>query len=151
MSNQSYQKTIVVKANTERVFAALTRNIEYWWTKPDNAIVKEGDKAKFTFPPGRSYWTFEATSLTPNQVKLRCVDALHLHEGMPSAIETEWLGSQLIFNMTQKGQSTQIDFEHQGLIPQLHCYEVCENGWDYFFLESLQHYLDTGTGSPHRE
>jgi len=28
-------------------------------------------------------------------------------------------------------------------------FEICESGWDYFFVDSLKAYLNTGVGLPH--
>jgi hypothetical protein len=37
-----------------------------------------------------------------------------------------------------------MDFEHEGLTPQLHCYDTCSLGWSHG-LASLRTYIDTGT------
>lgn len=150
MSTQNYSRIISVKNTPSAAYAALTTDIEHWWTKPDSPISHEGNKAKFTFPPGKSYWTFRATHLTPNKrVEMKCVEALHLHEGQPKAIEQEWLGTTVVWEITPAGDETRIHIEHIGLIPTLHCYDVCEAGWDMFFVDSLKDYLDTGKGKPH--
>jgi len=92
MKADHYSHTISVKNNADNVYQALTKGIEHWWTKPDKPLIKLGDQAKFTFPPGKSFWTFEATTLKPNtRIEMRCVEALHLHEGQPQEIEQEWL------------------------------------------------------------
>ena len=151
MNDNHYTKTLSVNASPEQAYTALTKGFEHWWTRPDAPIINLGDRARFTFPPGNSYWTFEASALEPYQkVELNCVEALHLHEGQPAAIETEWLGSRLIFEIQAQGNKTSIRFVHLGLKPTLLCYNICESGWDFFFLESLKCYLDTGTGKPHK-
>ncbi len=38
--------------------------------------------------------------------------------------------------------------DFSGLVPTLECFEVCAQGWDYFFVNSLKQYLVTGEGSP---
>ncbi|MDQ2874979.1 MAG: hypothetical protein M3Y33_09385 [Actinomycetota bacterium] len=38
-------------------------------------------------------------------------------------------------------------FRHEGLSPQLECYDMCRAGWDQY-LPSLRDYLETGTGTP---
>ena len=151
MINENYSKTIVVSAPPEAAYRAITEGIEHWWTTPDRPISAVGDCAKFTFPPGRSYWTFEASVLTLNKyVELVCVDALHLHAGHPKDIEQEWIGTKVIWRIQPRDRiETEIRFEHVGLHPGLLCYEICESGWDFFFMESLQTYLDTGVGKPH--
>ncbi len=84
MNKQSYTKTIDVQARPSTAFEAVTKGVEHWWTRPDQPLVNIGDRAKFTFPPGVSYWTFELSGMKPSTwVEWTCVDALHIHEGKP--------------------------------------------------------------------
>lgn len=150
MDATNYRRKITVKNSPSAAYQALTQGIEHWWTKPDKPIEKPGDRAKFTFPPGKSFWTFEAVALQPNtRIKMQCVEALHLHEGQPKAIEREWLGTTVVWEIKPNGDNTDIHIEHVGLTPSLHCYDICQAGWDFFFIESLKAYLDNGTGKPH--
>ncbi|WP_179954309.1 SRPBCC family protein [Denitrobaculum tricleocarpae] len=150
MTMENYSECISVSANPEAAYHALTQGIAQWWTKPDHPIAKVGDRAKFTFPPGKSYWTFEAVTLIPGErVEMKCVEALHLHEGQPREIEQEWLGTKVIWQIWREGDRTEIALEHIGLKPELLCYDICRQGWDFFFADSLKAYLDTGIGKPH--
>ena len=151
MTTKSYSKSIDVKAGPSAAFAAVTLGVEHWWTRPDQPLAHIGDRAKFTFPPGVSYWTFELTGMEqPGHVEWTCVDALHIHEGQPKEIETEWLNTTVRWQIIELGTGSRIEMRHQGLTPELLCYDVCEAGWDMFFLGSLKLYLDTGQGAPHR-
>ncbi|PCJ18813.1 MAG: hypothetical protein COA96_16530 [SAR86 cluster bacterium] len=151
MNNQNYTKTITVNAKPTIAYQAISEEFEKWWTKPDCSIRKVGDRAKFSFPPGKTYWVFEAIELIPDKrVELKCIEALHIFEGQPSKVEKEWLGSSIIFEITQVNDSTTIRFEHIGLEPSMFCYDICEAGWNYFFVESLKLYLDTGSGKPYQ-
>ncbi len=151
MSAENYSRTITVTASPDEAFRALTVGFEHWWTKPDQPIIKVGDRAKFDFPPAISYWTFEATQLLQGEcIELECTDALHIHEGQPRAIEREWLCTKTIWRIKARGENTDIHFEHVGLNPSLLCFGICEAGWDFFFVDSLKAYLDTGVGKPHR-
>lgn len=150
MSNQNYKKSITVSANPLAAFNAVTFGVEHWWTRPDRPLQKIGDRAKFSFPPGISYWTFELTKTdAPSRAEWRCVDALHVHEGQSKAIATEWLGTRVIWDIKTSTEGTTIALEHVGLVPQLLCYGICEMGWDMFFLGSLKQYLETVKGTPH--
>ena len=152
MSTENYAKTITVAATPDQAYQALTAGFDQWWTTPDRPILNVGDRAKFGFPPGITYWTFEATRLTPGErVELECIDALHIHDGQPKEIETEWLGTKAIWRIESHGDKTDIHFEHVGLKPSLICFGICQAGWDLFFVDSLKAYLDTGVGHPHRE
>ncbi|MCL1125142.1 hypothetical protein [Shewanella surugensis] len=150
MSEMSYQKKVRVHADSDEIYQALTRGFGHWWTRPDNPIVNVGDTATFTFPPGKSYWTLMAQELTPGKtVGLVCTDARHIHQGQPKSIETEWLGTQLIWRIKNYGTYREIYFTHMGLEPELLCFDICKCGWDHFFLRSLPAYLDVGQGEPH--
>ena len=60
----------------------------------------------------------------------------------------EWNGSKLRWEIQKQDKKTKITLVHEGLVSSLECYEVCEQGWDYFFVKSLKQYLNTGEGSP---
>lgn len=150
MANSNYTRTISVRATPEAAYAALTTGFAHWWTVPDKTIQRVGDQAKFMFPPGKSYWTLEAVRLKPGaHVETVCVDAHHLHDGLPPEVEKEWLDTRINWSIEGKDGYTDITVEHEGLVPSLNCYEVCEAGWDFFFVSSLKAYLDTGVGTPH--
>ncbi len=55
----------------------------------------------------------------------------------------------MIWQFTPEGVGTTITLTHEGLTPQLHCYETCNTAWDFFVLDSLKAYLETGKGDPH--
>lgn len=151
MTDRNYNKSIVVTADANTAFDAITRDVNRWWTRPDKPLEQVGDRAKFSFPPGISYWTFELTQAnSPGFVEWTCVDALHIHEGQPKEIEKEWVGTKVNWTISSNAEGTKIEIEHVGLNPALLCYDICEAGWDIFFLGSLRDYLDTGTGSPHQ-
>ena len=152
MNTKNYSRTISVNTTPDKVYQALTADIEHWWTKPDAPLTSVGDQAKFTFRPGKTFWIFEATQLQPGKrVEMQCVKALHLHDAMPKVIEQEWLGTKVIWEIILNGSHTDIRIEHIGLVPSLHCYEICEAGWDMFFVDSLKLYLNTGVGKPHQK
>ncbi len=147
MTDRNYQRAITVNATAEEVYVALTTGYEFWWTTPDRPIGKVGDVSKFGFSRKHGYWSFKAIELTPERVKMVCVAAKHLVEGKPE-VETEWLDTTLIWEIEGQGDKTAIHFEHHGLSLDLHCFEICEAGWDMFFADSLRAYLDTGIGKP---
>jgi uncharacterized protein YndB with AHSA1/START domain len=147
-TNRNYQRTINVSATPKQAYQALTSGFKDWWTTPDNHFTKPGDSATFRFSEKNGYWTFKATRLEPEYIELVCTEALHLQENMPKAIEKEWLNTTLHWHIIPTDSGCQIHFEHRGLTPQLHCYDICKGGWDMFFVDSLQAYLNTGIGKP---
>lgn len=150
MNNEDYQRSIEVNATATLAYEVLTKGVEYWWTKPDKPINAIGDKVTFTFPPNQTYWVFEVKDLAERQrIEMECINAMHVHDGLPKEIEQEWKGTKMVFDITPKGNKCRIDFQHIGLRPSLLCFNICEAGWDYFFMNSLKSYLDSGKGSPH--
>lgn len=106
-----------------------------------------GDIVTFQFPP--TYWTMHATKLVPYEcVELECIEAHHIDDRLPSTILQEWKGTKLKWKIESKGNNTELTFVHKGLVPSLDCYEICEAGWDHFFVNSLKSFLETGKGSP---
>ena len=90
-----------------------------------------------------------AIQLVPDKyVELECIEANHIDESSPASIRNEWEGTKLKWTIQQQGTKTKIVFIHEGLTPSLDCYNICEAGWDYFFVNSLKNYLDTGEGNP---
>jgi len=145
--NKSYTREIIVSSTPVEAYKALTTGFNEWWTTDCNSVTHVGDKIKFKFGP--SYWVMRANNLVPDKfVELECIEAHHVHNGLPLSILNEWKGSKLKWDIQKQEVKTKIIFKHDGLVPSLECYEVCEQGWDYFFVNSLKQYLDTGEGTP---
>ena len=143
----SYASEITVANTPSAAYEALTTGFDKWWTTRCNPISKTGDTITFRFGP--TYWVMRATKLIPDAcVELTCIDAHHEHEGLPLSIVNEWQDTLLKWEINKDRENTKITLIHDGLVPSLNCYEVCEQGWDFFFVNSLKQYLETGVGSP---
>jgi len=153
MNEKNYTRKMHVNASPRVIYQALTEGFEQWWTTACGNVFKQmGDRIKFTFPPLVSYWTLEAKVLQPNErVELECVEAYHEFGDQQDTPKQEWLGTNMIWTIMPQDDHTDIHFTHNGLTPALHCFEVCEAGWDMFFVSSLKAYLDTGVGTPFNE
>ena len=147
MATNNYTREIIVTNTPSAAYRALTSEFNKWWTDSSGPVVAVGDTVTFRFDP--TYWTMRATKLVSNKsVELECIEAHHIHEGVPDSIRKEWEGTKLKWNIQQQGDSTKISFVHEGLVPSLDCYEICEMGWDHFFVNSLKKYLDGGESNP---
>ena len=145
---KDYSRTIEVTATPEQAYRSVTEEFDKWWTNPGAGLAQQGDIATFRFPP--TSWTFRPVRLDPNALaEHECVGANHQHEGLPDTIRTEWLGTKMRFEIEETSVGSKIRFTHEGLRPTLDCFEICETGWDFFFLKSLKAYLDDGQGEPH--
>jgi len=72
------------------------------------------------------------------------------HDLEDIAKKDEWQGSTIKWEILENETGSKITLTHEGLIPALECYEICEAGWGYF-LGSLKDYLETGKGNPYRQ
>ncbi len=144
----NYQNGIVVAADGAKLFEAITTTIDSWWGRTDlTRSTKQGDTFSVFFE-NDTKWKFKVVeSIKDKKVVWECIEAYHKIEGM-NDIEKEWLGSRLIWRLeSMTNNETLLVFEHEGLTPTLNCYEVCNNGWNYF-LKSLKKYAETGIGTP---
>ena len=146
---ENYKSTITLKANTARVFTALTQEIPNWWTEMfDGTANKEGEE--FTVRFGDNvYKTMQIAALVPNSkvvwyVKSSLIDIPELKN------KTEWVGTTIIWEIEQNGDTTLLNLEHIGLNETIECYEICANGWQQF-TNSLKLYVEIGTGNPFKK
>ena len=145
----NFQKTIQVTTTKENVFEAVTTGISNWWGNVDNSNIFEiGDEFSIFFEE-QTEWRFVISKLEKfNEVRWKCIHANHTFSGL-NGIKKEWLDSEIIFNFKELEENTfELYFEHNGLTPDLNCYEICDAGWTYFIVTSLKQFLEAGKGSP---
>ncbi|MEO7769140.1 MAG: SRPBCC domain-containing protein, partial [Ferruginibacter sp.] len=62
--------------------------------------------------------------------------------------KSEWIGTKVIFEITEQDNKTHLHFTHQGLVPEYECYSACVNGWTKYVQHSLLSLITTGKGQP---
>jgi uncharacterized protein YndB with AHSA1/START domain len=141
-ARDSFQATKRISASPEAVLAALRspEAITSWWT-PTTGSGDAGGTLEVSFfggeervvmhvePAfeGRVVWSVQAAPLTP-----------------------DWVGTTIFFDVAEGGEGTMLFFRHQGLTPELECYDMCHQGWTHY-LGSLVSYVETGQGRPNAE
>lgn len=146
MNTNEYTRRIVVSSSPNDAYKALTSGFDKWWTLDSDSISTAGDTITFKFDT--TYWVMRANTVSPNYIELECIEAHHIHDGLPLSILEEWKGTKLKWEIDEQDGSTIVSLTHEGLVPSLDCFEICKEGWDYFFVTSLKKYLDEGKGSP---
>ena len=145
----NYETSIRIDTKKENAFKAVASDLEKWWGKVDNQVSKEGDN--FTISFGKTKWKFVITEFSPyNQISWKCIEAEHVVKGLKN-IKEEWLNTELVWTFKENGSEVEVSLVHNGLTPELNCYNICESGWSYFISTSLKNYLDTGKGNPRFE
>ena len=62
--------------------------------------------------------------------------------------QSEWVGTDVVFDLKATGAGTELNFIHQGLLPSHECCEVCRDAWTGYLGGSLKDRIVTGTGQP---
>jgi hypothetical protein len=65
--------------------------------------------------------------------------------------KTEWTNSKIVFEISTRGNKTEIRFTHEGLVPAYECFDVCSNAWGSYVNGSLRELIATGKGRPNPE
>jgi hypothetical protein len=143
-----YSADILVSVKPESVYKAITINIDKWWTELSNQALQIGDQLTIRFEKTTS-WVLKVTEATKNKsLTWKVVEANHDLEVITK--KDEWKGTTIKWEIVEENFGSKVTLTHQGLVPNLECFEVCQAGWNYF-LGSLKDYLETGTGYPYRD
>jgi hypothetical protein len=62
--------------------------------------------------------------------------------------ENEWSGTDIVFDISQKGGKTEVRFTHIGLVPAFQCYGDCSGAWGVLINENLRKLITTGKAQP---
>ncbi len=65
--------------------------------------------------------------------------------------KSEWKGTKVVFEVSKKGDKTEIHFAHLGLVPEYECFDVCSNAWGSYINGSLRSLITTGKGHPNQK
>ena len=65
--------------------------------------------------------------------------------------KTEWKGTKVIFEVSKRGDKTEVRFTHEGLVPQYECFKVCSNAWGSYINGSLLSLIATDKGKPNQK
>lgn len=143
-AGQDLTFTFTVDQTPEEAYAAIT-DPRAWWSEN---IEGSTDVLGATFiyhnePVHRS--VFRITELEPGR---RVV--WHVLENSLSFIEDqrEWVGNDVVFDITATSDGTQVVFTQIGLVPAYECYEICKNAWGGYINGSLRALISRGKESP---
>lgn len=144
MSKRDYTTSFSVDQSPEQVFDAIN-NVRGWWS---GEISGRTDKlgAEFTYryqDLHRS--TQKITELVPGKKVV-----WHVQDSRINFVEDrdEWNDTDIVFEITDRGDKTEIHFTHIGLVPKIECYGKCAGAWGFYINESLKSLITTGKGDP---
>lgn len=142
MGNNDFNSSISAKISADEAIKKISNVPEWWGVTFTGSSEKQNDKftVKMT---GDSYFNFTVAELTPGKRVVWLVTDCY----MPwYSDKKEWTDTKLIFDLHENNGVTDVNFQHEGLTPNVECYKDCESGWTHWIKTSLFSYLTTGKG-----
>ncbi|MBS1520243.1 MAG: SRPBCC domain-containing protein [Bacteroidetes bacterium] len=144
MNNQDFTSTILVDKTPKEAFDAIN-NVRGWWSENIEGFTDQLNGVYYYYYKDIHHCTIKITELTPG--KLVAWEVLDNYFNF-IADNTEWVGTKIIFDITEKGGKTEVRFTHEGLIPAYECYGVCFEAWTNYIQHSLRNLISAGKGEP---
>lgn len=133
----SYTTSFTVDQTPEEVYAAIN-NVRGWWTgEIEGSTDQLGDEFTYRHPDVH-YSKQRVTELIPGKKVVWLVIDAYLNF---TADKAEWKGTEIVFEISEKGDKTEILFTHVGLVPEYECFESCSNAWGYYVNSSLRNFI----------
>jgi hypothetical protein len=147
MNDRDLTITFTVDKSPGEAFAAIN-DVRGWWSGDiEGSTDKVGDEWTYRYKDIH-YSKQRVTELVPGtRVVWRVLD------GYLNFVEdkTEWTGTEIRFDISKKGDGTEVRFTHVGLVPDFECFGACSNAWGGYVSGSLRSLITTGKGRPNRK
>lgn len=144
MNNQNLTFTISVDQTPEEAFAAIN-NVRGWWSgNIEGSTDKLGDEFTYRYEDVH-YSKQKITEFIPGKKVV-----WHVLDGYLNFTKdkTEWKGTDITFDISKKGDKTEVRFTHVGLVPESECYDACSNAWGSYINGGLRSLITSGKGHP---
>jgi len=147
MEQQDFTTSILVDQTPMEAFDAIN-NVRAWWpgeiegntTKLHDEFIYRYKKIHYSkqklvevIPAKKVVWLVTDSSLNFVENK------------------SEWTGTKIIFEISEKDNKTQIRFTHLGLVPKNECFDSCSNAWSDIIRKGLRGLITTGKGQANLE
>jgi hypothetical protein len=144
MNNPHFQISFSLDQTSQEVFNAI-RNVRAWWSEALEGN-SENIHDEFIYRHGELHYSkHKLIEVIPYEkvVWLTLESQLTFVEK-----QDEWNNTQVIFEISKHQDKTLLTITHFGLIPELHCFSACSNGWTHYLKSSLFPLITTGKGNP---
>jgi hypothetical protein len=145
MKTPDFTLTLSTGQTPQHVFQAI-RNVRAWWTgyydeEFHGDTENLNDEFSFHAGPGLHYSKQKLVEVVPDKKIVWLITESEL-----SFLEKkdEWTGTKVIFEIAQENDRTQLVFTHEGLTPEVECYEACAPGWTQYLQNKLLPLINAG-------
>jgi Activator of Hsp90 ATPase homolog 1-like protein len=144
ITTSDFTTTILVDQTPEEVFNAIN-NVRGWWSEEiEGSTSKLNDEFTYRYEDVHRS-KMKLIEVIPNKKIVWLVEDNYFKFTKDSS---EWTGNKIIFEITEKGNKTQLQFTQAGLVPEYECYDICQNAWTTYIQKSLRNLITTGKGQP---
>ena len=144
MKTSNFNTTILVDQTPKEVFNAIN-NVRGWWSEEIEGSTEQlNDEFKYHYEDVHIA-KMKLIEVIPNKKVVWLVMDNYFKFTQD---KTEWNGNKIIFEITEKGNKTQLQFTQLGLVPEYECYEICKDAWSNYINNSLHSLITTGKGQP---
>ncbi|MDR3754455.1 MAG: SRPBCC domain-containing protein [Terracidiphilus sp.] len=144
MKPQDFITTFTVDRSPQQVFSAVN-NVRGWWS---GTIEGDTDKlgAEFTY----RYKNFHRSKQKVMELVHGKRVVWHVTDAELGSFskKSEWIGTDIIFEIASKGAKTELRFTHKGLVPAFECYGDCSGAWGALINTNLRNLITTGKNQP---
>lgn len=147
MRQQNYSSSILANITAKEAYLKINRVSEWWSENIEGESKKLNDIFTIHFAFGDSF-EIKIIDTIPDKKIVWLVTDCNLTWVKDSK---EWKGTKISFEISTENNSTQINFTHIGLVPEIECYNGCVQGWNQYIKGSLYKLLNEGKGEPDRK
>ena len=144
MTSNGFATSFTVDRTPKEVFTAIN-NIRGWWS---GEITGDTDKlgAEFTYRYKNIHKsTQKITEFVPGKKVV-----WHVTDAELTFVKdkTEWIGTDIVFQIARKEGKTELRFKHLGLVPAFECYSGCSGAWGSLVDGNLRKLIEAGKDQP---
>ncbi len=137
MKKENFSYRFTSSRTPEAIFSLLL-DVEQWWSGIYGETIKGeshqlNDEFSFEAGAGMHYSKQKLIELIP----AKKVAWLVTDSRLTFLTNTgEWINTKIVFDISREGDKTLVMFTHEGLTPQIECYNQCSAGWTSY-LDNL--------------
>jgi uncharacterized protein YndB with AHSA1/START domain len=136
-TSPSFTTTFSLDRTPDEVFDAIT-DVRGWWSGTiEGATAELGDDFTYRYEDIH-YSRIRITEMIPGKrVVWRVLDTRLSYVDD----QTEWINTEMIFDITGGADGTTLRFTHEGLVPDFECYQACSTAWSSIINNNLRNLI----------
>ncbi|MEO6548650.1 MAG: SRPBCC domain-containing protein [Ferruginibacter sp.] len=143
-TEKNYTSTILIDKTPTEAFNAI-KNFKAWWSEDIEGATDKLGETFFYHYKEVHLCKIKLIEMIPGE---RLVYHVLANEFSFTKDKSEWVNTNLVFDISTEGTQTKVKFTHEGLVPEYECYNVCHDAWTGFIQKSLKNLINTGKGEP---